>query len=409
MQNGFERLGLLPDADARDIRRAYARELKKIDQVHDGAGFQALREAYEEALAWRQWQADGKFAGTDRNTDAVAVFPQTPLPVLQEDPEQLADAVMDDFRATLAILGANHSGASDALWQDALRRALADERLIGIEARHGFEWRVAHLLVDGWRPGHEALLVAAAAIFDWSRTAHLDGLGHAGAILDWALIEQAMFDNQAIVDKQAQRRVIRLLRQEALPKDVHMAQDIAFFTRLHMRFPNWLAIVAPAGRIAYWHARAPAPGMPMDVAPEDTAWGPRILIACLGLLALYHIQGTDMMKLSPVLAQQDAQEQLQYRSAGAPPSRARIDDIIARIGYPLDGEAPDQPRAATFDVFLDADGRVIAATLAATSGDPGLDAAIRTAILRSEPFPSQTSRAFPLTFAYTQPAHDKQL
>lgn len=48
----LERLGLGLEAEARDVRRAYARELRRIDQETDPRGFQALREAYEAALQW---------------------------------------------------------------------------------------------------------------------------------------------------------------------------------------------------------------------------------------------------------------------------------------------------------------------------------------------------------------------
>lgn len=56
----LERLSLGLDADSKTIRRAYARELKMIDQESDLPGFQALREAYETALDWAKHNAPAR-------------------------------------------------------------------------------------------------------------------------------------------------------------------------------------------------------------------------------------------------------------------------------------------------------------------------------------------------------------
>lgn len=57
-------LQLPEEADERTIKRTYARLLKSCRPDDDAEGFQRLREAYEEALAYSRWRADWEEEGT---------------------------------------------------------------------------------------------------------------------------------------------------------------------------------------------------------------------------------------------------------------------------------------------------------------------------------------------------------
>ena len=65
----FERLNIAPTDDRKTIRRAYAVELKKIDQAADPAGFERLREAYEQAQQWRPVFSDDEYQWDISDTD----------------------------------------------------------------------------------------------------------------------------------------------------------------------------------------------------------------------------------------------------------------------------------------------------------------------------------------------------
>jgi len=196
----LQRLSLAGDADERTIRRAYARELKLIDQEHDAAGFQSLREAYEAALFWvrnPEYFADDDGDGEEKPTQVQADAPPAPdvggtevieataLPAevlpADEEPQALGDEVFEEFVARLPALAAAAKGPieSETPWTQALQTCLDDLRLFGIDAREQFERRVAVLLAEGWRPGHEALLVAAVDTFGWAaERRHADRPGH---------------------------------------------------------------------------------------------------------------------------------------------------------------------------------------------------------------------------------------
>lgn len=82
----LQRLALDLDADSKTIRRAYARELKLIDQEQDLSGFQLLREAYEAALEWAK-HCQPQREPEQRNTHPALAAPTVPaIPVAKAEP-----------------------------------------------------------------------------------------------------------------------------------------------------------------------------------------------------------------------------------------------------------------------------------------------------------------------------------
>lgn len=245
----IERLDLPLDADERQVRRAYARELKKIDQEADLEGFQELRGCYEAALAWVEDRDAGQVAAErvdDRGGAAAAAVqpapPAPPVPPVYQaagygqgqpppaprpqlpSPDELGAAAFADFQARCAVLvrrpdpGGSNDAMRTAPWTIALEEALADPRLLNLDARMLFEGRIAALLAEGWKPGHHLLLVAANGVFGWSTDRHaLERLGYPGAVLDGALGQREMFQDQPHQERTEQRNLMALMRGGGSP------------------------------------------------------------------------------------------------------------------------------------------------------------------------------------------------
>lgn len=257
------RLGLGRDADAKAIRLAYAREVKLIDQQHQAAEFQILRGAYEYALDWAAYQADEP--APDEAETAWAPPPPAPPekivrfaapvysgPLETADPQMLAHAAIVKFSSAFAVLAKGRSRAP-SLWQGELRRRLDGDDLLNIAARRLFEEHIARMLADGWRPGHESLFAAATIVFDWGNDGRgLQQFGFVGKILDRAIEEQSMFDNQLDDEKRWQRKIVDQLREKTPPIDEQFKHAIAGAEQLVRRFPNLMAVTTNVEQIAHW-------------------------------------------------------------------------------------------------------------------------------------------------------------
>lgn len=295
-------LGLDEAADERAVRRAYAQRLKRVDQAADPQGFQALRSDYENALRWVAWQARRRSEQQDlqqhgdRDEVREDVGPQPvvaavpPLPTtsarnetvagaatapVPATPQRVADEVFEGF-LRLARAGTGFGGEPVA--QRALEVALNDDRLVNLEARTAFEWCVASLLMEGWRPGHEYLFGPACEVFHWEKERrHLALFGPLGAALDAAINEKLIFFRQPPGQFEVQRKLIRRLRDAQMPSARTLCDEMGLLQTLVQRYPHWLQIVTSRDNINQWrkaYEALPAQQR-LALAPEPALAGPR--------------------------------------------------------------------------------------------------------------------------------------
>jgi len=443
MQPGFlARLGLAEDADERQVRRAYARELKQIDQERDLEGFQYLRACYEAALAWAAERAASAAAVPAEATaeveggpaaDAGAApmaqgdahpAPQAPEGVEQVHPGVLGDGVFADFRVRMAELATQpermgrEEAARVAPWTEALRAALADPRLLHLYARVIFEHHVAALLAEGWRPGHHLLLPAAVETFGWDldRSA-LARLGHAGALLDDALDQRAMFQSQDILARTQQRELLHLLREGRQPDEDTVRAYAASVASVTYYFPTLLGIVAPHDLAAAWRAQVTDDMLRVAVPVEEDGrkrpwWkggaSPRLAasIAIFFLFRLVSLLGTHEAQPPRFDAANEAErrEQLLHPKPiyeDEPVTDERIEEIHRRIDYRPGKDVPPGEQEVLFQVVLDADGSVLGMNKLRIPNDPAYAVAVEKAILASGPFPPKTAKSINIGFRTT--------
>lgn len=282
----LERLGLDQEADERAIRRAYARELKQIDQEAEPAAFQSLREAYEAALGWAQWRKeeaqDNITAAQQEAVPGAAAEAMPSAEAQAPEPPPYADQANAAFAAFLQHIAAPEAArATSTFWLAQLERSL--DELFSIDARELFEYHIATLLTQGrgpgpgpgqgWQPGHEMLLVAATATFHWKEDRRrLYRLGMAGALLDRALEEHAMFSLQKETARAQQSKLITRLRDPRPPSTGELIGTQATLAWLQANYSAWLSIITNLEAIPRWRQAYDAvPGWRRKLSPAG--WG----------------------------------------------------------------------------------------------------------------------------------------
>ncbi len=367
----LEALGLDGGADERAVRRAYARRLKALDPETDPRGFQALREAYEAALGWLAWRerqaaaaeppapppeaeapppppAEPTPAETSQQVDAPTPVPApapaaTPAPAAPAAQPDLSDgqAVYDAFAARVAAVFADEPAA-----RRALDEALADPRLVNLEARTYFEWCVGCLLMNGWQPGHEFLFGPACEAFDWTHDRRRLGLyGNLGVALDRAIEEKLLFHRQDAGVFEAQRAMIRRLRGDVMPSDVELRNEVPTLLGVVQRFPNWLQAISSVPNLRRWHERfaqlepLPTPAQRPTPAFEAAldAGAKRPWLPLLGLVIVLSAMANFMgsQQRPPQARADEIRRMLQQNNAGTLPPAAPAPWQAAPAGTPV--------------------------------------------------------------------------
>jgi hypothetical protein len=278
------RLQLRPDASEQDVRRAYARELKKIDQETQPETFQELRETYEQLTWWLRSRAAAAsapaaeaptqespqpapdFAATEpmasdpATATASAPAEPPPMPPAMQAGQAVLDLVVQRLKA--------RSFKDRADVQALLHRCLEDERLTSVDARQYFEWGIASILASGWQPGHELVFSPAVQVFGWGEDrSRLLWLGRPGEIVDQAIAEIAVFDTQDDADRALQRAVIQALRLAQRPGAGDLLTWLPVAESVLVAFPAWLHVNSNPRQVETWHGwNAEIPGWRRRIA-----------------------------------------------------------------------------------------------------------------------------------------------
>jgi|GEM_PF-2206037 len=312
----FVQYDLPADADERAIKRVYARQLKLIDQETDLEGFQALRDTFEEAIAWLQYRQQTGMPETSaesdegahrdssmeapQNTGAYATHSQhhtlsasAKTPELA-DPEATAEdiivAMINDMRGHYSI--PSYAG-------ECFLRTMEDTRLIHMETGLIFERMLAHYLLQGWQPGNGELLDVVADYYGWKKDVRrLHNWGEGGYVLSRALTEQAEFNKKSEAIREGQWALLLKARYENEPAQYYLSVHFPMMLRMLEMYPTWVLMVSSRNNIEAWHARyadmqqgeavEPAQAIQTAIADqENTSYKTRFLVGILICFALF--------------------------------------------------------------------------------------------------------------------------
>lgn len=158
----WDELGIAPTQDRSSLRRAYALRVKQVKPEVDPAGFQRLRQAYEEALRQNEEEAAPETVAEPVSTAAEqtqgAVVEELPAPPVFQTAVEVVQALQEapaGRRKELLYEAMKAEGREDLDFQAALQRVLARLLLQHFDRHHALVAVLAERF--GWEEDDDAL------------------------------------------------------------------------------------------------------------------------------------------------------------------------------------------------------------------------------------------------------------
>jgi hypothetical protein len=178
----LERLGLDDSADERAIKRAYATQLKKIDQTTDIAGFTELQRTYQATLAWHAQRTQPIANNASAQPIDAPPRRETTLEHAREDIHESDHGSIPPGEAALAAHAHLIERLTHGIPVDlALSEQLNALRMGHLQAPFLFELRLIESLANGGISQRLELFNAAQKHFSWKDIGHLNALGQHGS------------------------------------------------------------------------------------------------------------------------------------------------------------------------------------------------------------------------------------